>query len=125
LNNIQIIVSTHAVLADALTHGFVKMLDLALLVFDEGMPSYVPDVIRIHLPLTLADTMSPFNKLITALEDIRRTESCKPSTTHSWKRGTATWYLIYWAYQQAQSRDQKYPSLSQCFQSDDIQYDIQ
>jgi ERCC4-related helicase len=32
----QVIVSTHAVLADALTHGFVKMANLALLIFDEG-----------------------------------------------------------------------------------------
>lgn len=37
LDNVQIVVSTHAVLADALTHGFVKMWDLALLIFDEGM----------------------------------------------------------------------------------------
>jgi len=36
LANIQVIVSTHAVLADALAHGFVKMKQLALLVFDEG-----------------------------------------------------------------------------------------
>ncbi|KAF2669714.1 hypothetical protein BT63DRAFT_267528 [Microthyrium microscopicum] len=36
LENIQIVVSTHAVLADALTHGFVNMLDLALLIFDEA-----------------------------------------------------------------------------------------
>jgi RecG-like helicase len=36
LDNVQIVVSTHAVLADALTHGFVKMSNLALLIFDEG-----------------------------------------------------------------------------------------
>jgi ERCC4-related helicase len=39
LDNVQIVISTPAVLADALTHGFVKMCDLALLVFDEGMLS--------------------------------------------------------------------------------------
>lgn len=36
LNNVRIVVSTHAVLADALSHGFVGMGRLALLVFDEG-----------------------------------------------------------------------------------------
>lgn len=36
LQDIQIVVSTHAVLADALTHGFVRMDRLGLLIFDEG-----------------------------------------------------------------------------------------
>lgn len=36
LDNFKIIVSTHAVLAEALDHGFVTMERLALLVFDEG-----------------------------------------------------------------------------------------
>jgi RecG-like helicase len=36
LKEIQIVVSTHAVLADALSHGFIKMSRLALIVFDEG-----------------------------------------------------------------------------------------
>lgn len=36
LKGISIVVSTHAVLADALSHGFVKVSELALLVFDEG-----------------------------------------------------------------------------------------
>ncbi|GFF63212.1 RNA helicase/RNAse III, putative [Aspergillus lentulus] len=36
LNGYQVIVSTHAVLADALSHGFVKMSRLALLIFDEA-----------------------------------------------------------------------------------------
>lgn len=30
------VVSTHAVLADALAHGFVKMAQIVLLIFDEG-----------------------------------------------------------------------------------------
>lgn len=38
LDNFKIIVSTHAVLAEALDHGFVTMDRLALLVFDEGDP---------------------------------------------------------------------------------------
>jgi ERCC4-related helicase len=37
LHNFRVVVSTHAVLADALTHGFVTMERLALLIFDEGM----------------------------------------------------------------------------------------
>ena len=36
LKDIRVVVSTHAVLADALGHGFVQMSRLALLVFDEG-----------------------------------------------------------------------------------------
>jgi ERCC4-related helicase len=36
LDNIRIVVSTYAVLADALGHGFVKISTLALLVIDEG-----------------------------------------------------------------------------------------
>lgn len=36
LKNVRIIVSTHAVLLDALTHGFVSVRKLALLIFDEA-----------------------------------------------------------------------------------------
>ncbi|KZF20015.1 hypothetical protein L228DRAFT_214035 [Xylona heveae TC161] len=36
LKNIRIVVSTHQVLSDALTHGFVKMEALGLMVFDEA-----------------------------------------------------------------------------------------
>jgi ERCC4-related helicase len=36
LDNVRIVLSTHQVLYDALTHGFVKMSKLALLIFDEG-----------------------------------------------------------------------------------------
>lgn len=36
LKDVRIVVSTHAVLADALGHGFVQMSRMALLVFDEG-----------------------------------------------------------------------------------------
>lgn len=37
LRDIQVVVSTHAVLADALTHGFVNISQLSLIIFDEGM----------------------------------------------------------------------------------------
>jgi len=36
LHNIRIVVSTPAVLRDALDHGFVRLTQLALLIFDEG-----------------------------------------------------------------------------------------
>jgi ERCC4-related helicase len=36
LDGVRIVVSTHAVLLDALGHGFVTMTRLALLIFDEG-----------------------------------------------------------------------------------------
>lgn len=41
LRGLKVVFATHAVLADALTHGFVKLQDLALLVFDEGEKSKV------------------------------------------------------------------------------------
>ena len=37
LTNVRVVVGTPQVLVDALTHGFVRMSRLALLVFDEGM----------------------------------------------------------------------------------------
>jgi hypothetical protein len=37
LGNHRIIVSTHAILFDALSHGFVTISRLSLLIFDEGM----------------------------------------------------------------------------------------
>ena len=36
LKDVRLVVSTYAVLADALDHGFVRMSRLALLIFDEG-----------------------------------------------------------------------------------------
>ena len=36
LRDIHVVVSTHAVLEDALTHGFVQMSQLGLIIFDEG-----------------------------------------------------------------------------------------
>ncbi|KAF1812933.1 ATP-dependent helicase dcl2 [Eremomyces bilateralis CBS 781.70] len=36
LQGVRVVFSTHAVLADALSHGFIKMAQLALLVFDEA-----------------------------------------------------------------------------------------
>lgn len=36
LSGVRVVVSTHAVLLDALGHGFVQISRLALLIFDEG-----------------------------------------------------------------------------------------
>ena len=36
LDKQRVVVSTHAVLCDALRHGFVQISELALIVFDEG-----------------------------------------------------------------------------------------
>ncbi|PBP20089.1 RNase3 domain-containing protein [Diplocarpon rosae] len=41
LKNIKIVVSTYQILLDALTHGFVLMESLALIVFDEGIEKLV------------------------------------------------------------------------------------
>ena len=38
LSGVHVVVSTYAILADALGNGFVKMQTLALLIFDEGKP---------------------------------------------------------------------------------------
>lgn len=36
LDQVRVVVSTHAILCDALHHGYVQLVSLALLVFDEG-----------------------------------------------------------------------------------------
>ncbi|KKK18219.1 hypothetical protein AOCH_004535 [Aspergillus ochraceoroseus] len=36
LKDIQVVISTHAVLADAMTHGFIKVSQLGLIIFDEA-----------------------------------------------------------------------------------------
>lgn len=36
LANVKVVVSTYQILLDALTHGFIEMERLALIVFDEG-----------------------------------------------------------------------------------------
>jgi hypothetical protein len=36
LENVSVVVSTYAILHEALSHGFVKIEQLSLLVFDEG-----------------------------------------------------------------------------------------
>jgi ERCC4-related helicase len=41
LFNVRIVLSTHAVLLDALTHAFIRMSRLTLLIFDEGAETFV------------------------------------------------------------------------------------
>jgi ERCC4-related helicase len=36
LQDVQVVISTHAVLVDAMTHGFVRISQLGLIIFDEG-----------------------------------------------------------------------------------------
>lgn len=70
LSNFRIVVSTHAVLADALAHGFVTMDGLGLLVFDEGKLSNVLRLIWTYQ-----------EQLTTVLGTIRRTRSWPTTTT--------------------------------------------
>lgn len=58
LDQHRIVVSTHAVLADALRHGFVRISSLALLVFDEGEVA-VSLKVRIHFVSVLSKDCSP------------------------------------------------------------------
>src|SRR5436305_5545763 len=44
----EVVISTHAVLANVLTHGFVKMAYLTLLIFDEG-----------KVPSSMVEALSP------------------------------------------------------------------
>lgn len=37
LFNVKVVVSTYQILLDALSHGFIQMTSLSLIVFDEGM----------------------------------------------------------------------------------------
>ncbi|KAJ4297870.1 Dicer-like protein 2 [Kalmusia sp. IMI 367209] len=53
LDNVRIVLSTHQVLLDALTHGFIKMSQLALIIFDEGPK---PPDIEVQQELTLPST---------------------------------------------------------------------
>lgn len=53
LQGVRIVLSTHQVLLDALTHGFVRMGKLALLIFDEGLSSiHVMLMSRSHMAST-------------------------------------------------------------------------
>lgn len=75
LKDVRVVCSTHAVLFDALNHGFVRMQQLALLVFDEGKlltTMYQSNVIEL-ITVTL--------QLIIVHEIILRTKLCNLITT--------------------------------------------
>jgi hypothetical protein len=61
LRDISVVVSTYAVLSDALDNGFVKIGELALLIFDEGKVA----------PMSKNSLLKPLQR-ITALLNILR-----------------------------------------------------
>jgi ERCC4-related helicase len=86
LHNVRIVLSTHQVLLDALTHAFVKMSRLALIVFDEAhhctmkhpanrimSDFYMPRVGRnnYQLPKILGLSASPVMKAKATTEDLQ------------------------------------------------------
>jgi hypothetical protein len=61
LDNVKVVVSTYQILLDALSHAFVRMESLALIVFDEGepLPAFPQNNTKVHKPTTaLADTLA-------------------------------------------------------------------
>jgi ERCC4-related helicase len=87
LKNVRIVLSTHQVLLDALSHGFVGMQRLALLVFDEAhhctrrhaanqimQHFYLPLArkgLRAHLPDILGLTASPVTRGRISLDELK------------------------------------------------------
>lgn len=49
LANVKIVVSTYQILLDALTHAFVRMESLSLIVFDEGVSIFPPFISGLSL----------------------------------------------------------------------------
>jgi ERCC4-related helicase len=86
LHNVRIVLSTHQVLLDALTHAFVKISRLALLIFDEAhhctmkhpanrimSDFYMPRIGKhdIQLPRILGLSASPVQKAKATAEDLQ------------------------------------------------------
>ncbi|KAF1945170.1 hypothetical protein EJ02DRAFT_369929 [Clathrospora elynae] len=89
LHNVRIVLSTHQVLLDALTHGFFKMSKLALLIFDEAhhctlkhaahrimSDFYMPQVETgcSELPKILGLSASPVMKAKATTQDLQQIE---------------------------------------------------
>lgn len=50
-HNVRIVMSTHQILLDALTHGFMSLQKLALLIFDEGpLPAFEEESVSLMHP---------------------------------------------------------------------------
>lgn len=92
LEDIQIVVSTHAVLADAMTHGFVGISRLSLVIFDEGMFLY-PCLCLCGRKVVFTDIDQP----ITVCVAIRRTRSCRISTTRLVRSLVLMQFRLFWA----------------------------
>lgn len=90
LEDIQIVVSTHAVLADAMTHGFVKVSRLSLVIFDEGWFVYLCSSGR---RVIFTDIDQP----ITVCVDIRRTRSCRTFTIRLVRIMALMQFRLLWA----------------------------
>lgn len=75
LHNHRIVISTHAVLLDAMQHGFVRLSSLALLVFDEG-----------KVFCYLQSTELTLVQLIIAMGNTRPTRSCNNFITTKRRR---------------------------------------
>jgi ERCC4-related helicase len=83
LLNIRIVLSTHQVLLDALSHGFVKMRNLSLLIFDEAhhcslnhpahriMSDFYKPRIGAELPRILGLSASPIKTAKVTSEDLQ------------------------------------------------------
>ena len=93
LHNVRIVLSTHQVLLDALTHGFVTVSKLALLIFDEAhhcvqkhpankilAEFYIPHIhtdVEVQLPKILGLSASPVQKATASANDLQlATLSC-------------------------------------------------
>ncbi|KAF1951090.1 P-loop containing nucleoside triphosphate hydrolase protein [Byssothecium circinans] len=88
-DNVRIVLSTHQVLLDALTHGFVKMSKLALIIFDEAhhctqkhpankilADFYIPYVhdSNLQLPGILGLSASPVQRAAASGSDLQKIE---------------------------------------------------
>ena len=91
LDGIQIVVSTHAVLADAMTHGFVRISRLSLVIFDEGM---------FYIRVCLSGRKVVFIDIgqhITVCVAIRQTRSCRISTIRLVRSLVLMRFHLFWA----------------------------
>lgn len=75
LKDMQVVVSTHAVLADAMSNGFVRVSQLGLLIFDEG---------RCCIGCVDGLLIWDHQQHTTVCDVTQQTGSCRISTTPPW-----------------------------------------